>query len=160
MAVRTAPTTPTTPTAIAPSWITVFNPIARFLLGARLPLGPNALLTVRGRSSGEPRSTPVAIIHVDGRRWIWSPWGEVHWVRNLRAAGEATLTVRGRTEAVHAVELDRSERVWFFRDVLGPYARALRGGTAFVRLVDGVDLSRPAEEIAEDRRAFELVAKP
>ena len=156
MTVRTAPTTPT---ATAPSWVTVFNPIARFLLGARVPLGPNALLTVRGRSSGEPRSTPVAIIHVDDRRWIWSPWGEVHWVRNLRAAREATVTVRGRTETVGAVELDSSERVRFFRDVLGPYARSLRGGAAFVRLIDGVDLARPAEEIAADRRVFELVTR-
>ena len=155
----TARTAPTTPAATAPAWVTVFNPIARFLLGARVPLGPNALLTVRGRTSGQPRSTPVAVIHEGGRRWIWSPWGEVHWVRNLRAAGEATLGVRGATEAVVARELDPAERVGFFRDVLAPYARALRGGTAFVRLIDGVDLSRPAEELATEPRVFELVAK-
>jgi deazaflavin-dependent oxidoreductase (nitroreductase family) len=153
----TARTAPTAPAATAPSWVTVLNPIARFLLSARVPLGPNALLTVRGRTSGQPRSTPVAIIDVGGRRWIWSPWGEVHWVRNLRAAGEATLTVRGQTERVTAVELDQAERVGFFRGVLGPYARSLRGGTAFVRLIDGVNLSQPADEIAENRRVFELL---
>jgi len=49
---------------------------------------------VRGRTSGLPRTTPLAVIEVDGRRWVWSPWGEVHWVRNLRAAGRDVVTFR------------------------------------------------------------------
>jgi deazaflavin-dependent oxidoreductase (nitroreductase family) len=94
-------------TASAPRWVTVFGPIAKFLLSARVPLGFNGLITIRGRTSGEPRTTPIAIIDVSGRRWVWSPWGEVNWVRNLRAAGRATITVRGREEEVRATELDR-----------------------------------------------------
>ena len=43
----------------------------------------------------------------------------------------------------------------FFRDVLAPFARDLRGGMTFVRLIDGVDLNRPVEE-AEGRPVFEL----
>ena len=76
-----------------PRWVFAFvNPIAEFLLAAGVPLGPNGILTVPGRKSGRPRSTPVAIIAVAGRRWIWAPFGEVQWVRNLRAAGRATIT--------------------------------------------------------------------
>ena len=139
----------------APSWVTLFNPIAGRLLKAGLPMGPNALITIRGRTSGEPRSTPLAIVEADGRRWVWSPWGDVHWVRNLRAAGEATITVGGRTELVRAIELDEEQRVAFLRDVLDQVARDMRFGRSFVRIVDGVDLDRPSD-MAADRRVFEL----
>jgi deazaflavin-dependent oxidoreductase (nitroreductase family) len=108
-----------------------------------------------GRISGQPRTTPLAIIEVDGRRWLWSPWGDVQWVRNLRAAGHATITVRRQGEEVTARELDPAERVAFFRDVLAPYARSLRFGMTFVRLIDGVDLNHPVEE-AQGRPVFEL----
>ena len=138
-----------------PWWVTVFNPIARRVLATGVPLGFNGLMTIRGRQSGLPRTTPLAIIEVSGRRWVWSPWGEVHWVRNLRAAGRATIEVRGRKEDVSATELDSTQRVDFFRDVLGPVARSMPLGTWFIRAVDGVDLDHPVEE-AEGRRVFEL----
>jgi len=141
--------------ARAPRMVSLFNPVSKFLLGAGVPLGPNALLTVPGRTTGVERTTPLAIIDFSGRRWIWSPWGEVNWVRNLRAAGRATITVRGRKEEVRATELDGAERVDFFRDVLRPVARGIPFGMRFVRVVDGVDLNCPAEE-AETRRVFEL----
>ena len=139
----------------APWWVTIFTPITRSLLGNRIPMGFNGLITIRGRKSGLPRTTPIAIIQVSGRRWVWSPWGEVNWVRNLRAAGRATLTKRGRKEEVRATELNPAERVHFFRDVLGPYARAIPGGMTFVRLLDQTDLNDPVE-VAQDRRVFEL----
>jgi deazaflavin-dependent oxidoreductase (nitroreductase family) len=139
----------------APWWVTFFNPVARRVLATGVPLGYNGLLTVRGRTSGLPRTTPLAIIEVSGRRWVWSPWGEVHWVRNLRAAGRATIAVRGRQEEVTATELDPTQRVEFFRDVLGPAARRMPFGMWFIRTVDGVDLDHPVEEAA-GRRVFEL----
>jgi len=142
-----------------PAIVPLLNPVARVLLAAGVPLGPNTLLTVRGRTSGLPRTTPIAIIEHDGRRWIWSPFGEVQWVRNLRAAGEATIEVRRRKEKVRASELSPSERVAFFRDVLGPVARRMRGGMWFVRTVDGTDLSDP-EAAAEGRFVFELHPEP
>jgi deazaflavin-dependent oxidoreductase (nitroreductase family) len=139
----------------APPWVTIFNPIARFLLAARVPMGFNGLITIRGRTSGLPRTTPLAIIAVSGRRWVWAPWGDVHWVRNLRAAGRATITVRGRDEEVRATELDPTQRVAFFRDTLGPVARGIPFGVRFIRMFDGVDLDHPLEA-AEGRRVFEL----
>jgi deazaflavin-dependent oxidoreductase (nitroreductase family) len=142
-------------TASAPRWVTFFSPIAKFLLAARVPLGFNGLITIRGRTSGEPRTNPIAIIDVAGRRWVWSPWGEVNWVRNLRAAGRATITVRGREEDVRATELDASERIAFFRDILGPVARGMPFGYSFIRIVDGTDLHHPADAAA-GRCVFEL----
>jgi deazaflavin-dependent oxidoreductase (nitroreductase family) len=140
-----------------PRSVSLFSPVLKFLLTAGVPLGANGLITIPGRTSGLPRTAAVAIIKVGGRRWVWAPWGEVHWVLNLRAAGRATITVRRRREEVIATELDRTERVGFFRDVLAPYARSIPGGVTFIRLVDGVDLNRP-EHAADGRRVFELDA--
>jgi deazaflavin-dependent oxidoreductase (nitroreductase family) len=133
----------------------MFSPILKFLLALRIPLGYNRLVTIRGRKSGQPRTAAIAVLEVAGRRWVWAPWGEVNWVRNLRAAGRATIAMPGRREDVAATELDAAERVAFFRDVLGPFARSIPFGYAFVRLVDGVDLRDPVAA-AEGRRVFEL----
>jgi len=138
-----------------PRWVAVFTPLAKSLLGAGVPMGFNGLITIRGRKSGEPRTTPVAIIEVAGRRWIWAPWGDVHWVRNLRAAGRATISVRGRKEDVRATELEPVQRVVFFRDILGPFARGIPFGVSFIRIVDNVDLDRPLDA-AQGRPVFEL----
>ena len=138
-----------------PRGINVFNAIAKPLLAAGVPMAFNGLLTVRGRTTGVPRTTALAIIEVDGRRWVWSPWGDVHWVRNLRAAGRATITVRRRKQAIRAVELQPTERVAFFRDTLRPLARGMRGGMWFIRTFDGVDLTDPVTA-ADGRPVFEL----
>jgi deazaflavin-dependent oxidoreductase (nitroreductase family) len=138
-----------------PRRVRFFSPILKFLLVAGIPLGPNGLVTIRGRKSGLPRTTPLAIIEVGGRRWVWAPWGEVLWVRNLRAAGRATIAVRGRKEEVSATELDPAQRVGFFRDIHGPHARGMPLGDGFIRVVDGVYLDHPVEA-AEGRRVFEL----
>jgi deazaflavin-dependent oxidoreductase (nitroreductase family) len=143
------------PLGRVPRQVRFFSPILKFLLVAGMPLGFNRLVTIRGRKSGLPRTTPLAVIEVGGRRWVWSPWGEVQWVRNLRAAGRATIAVRGRTEELTATELDPTERVGYFRDVLGPLARSIPFGVWFIRIVDGVDLDDPVA-VAKGRRVFEL----
>ena len=143
--------------AAVPAVVPYFNALARPLLAAGMPMGFNGLITIRGRKSGLPRTTPLAIIEVSGRRWVWSPWGEVQWVRNLRAAGRATITVRRHREDVCATELDTAQRVGFFRDTLGPLARRIPLGVWFIRVVDQVDLNHPIEA-AEGRPVFELHA--
>lgn len=140
-----------------PWWVSFFNRLAKPLLAAGVPMLFNRLVTIRGRKTGIPRTTPLSVIEISGRRWVWSPWGEVEWVRNLRAAGTATVDVRGRKLEVEARELDQAQRVAFFRDVIGPFARRVRPGVWLVRIVDGVDLDHPVEA-AEGRPVFELHA--
>lgn len=139
----------------APAYVRLFSPILERLLRAGVPLGLNGLVTIRGRTSGLDRTTPIAIVDVDGRRWIWAPWGEVHWVLNLRAAGTARVAFRGHQEDVAATELDAHERVAFFRDVMRPLAKSIPLAMTFIRVVDGVDLDDP-EGAAQGRVVFEL----
>jgi len=54
-----------------------------------------------------------------------------------------------------ATELEPTERIAFFRDVLGPLARSIPFAVTFIRLADGVDLNDPVSA-AEGRRVFEL----
>ncbi len=75
----------------APSFVEKLNPLVQWMMGIGVPMGPNGLITIRGRVSGEPRTTPVAYVVIGGRTWVQSPFGDVNWVRNLRAAGEATI---------------------------------------------------------------------
>jgi deazaflavin-dependent oxidoreductase (nitroreductase family) len=138
-----------------PRGINLFNAVAKPLLAAGVPMAFNGLITVPGRKTGIPRTTALAIVNVEGRRWVWSPWGEVNWVQNLRAAGRATVTFRRHEDEVRAVELDPEQRVAFFRDTLTPIARRMRGGMWFIRAFDGVDLRDPIAA-AKDRPVFEL----
>jgi deazaflavin-dependent oxidoreductase (nitroreductase family) len=138
-----------------PRYVPLFNPVTRFLLRAGVPLGLNGLITIKGRTSGLRRTNPVAIINADGRRFVWCPWGEAQWVRNLRAAGQATIARGGKEEVVGATELDQAQRITFFRDIVSPYARSIPLGYWFIRIVDGTDLNHPVEA-AEGRVVFEL----
>jgi deazaflavin-dependent oxidoreductase (nitroreductase family) len=148
----------------APALVRYSNPLTRRLLSLGVPMGPNLLLTVRGRSSGLPRTAPVAVIETEGRRLIIAAYGEVHWVRNLRAAGEADIELHGRKEHVSAVELSRVEAMRFYGETLPAYVRRLPlFGRAFARVLFGLVgpevLSHPARA-AEQHPVFELFPLP
>jgi steroid delta-isomerase-like uncharacterized protein len=64
---------------------------------------------VRGRTSGKIYTIPVALVETSGTSFLVAAFGEVNWVRNLRAAGQAHLTRRRRTEAIGVVELGAKE---------------------------------------------------
>jgi deazaflavin-dependent oxidoreductase (nitroreductase family) len=79
------------------------------LLRAGVKIGTTSLLTVRGRKSGQPHTVPVTLVEQDGQCWLVAPYGVVQWVRNLRAAGMATLTRGRRSEAISVTELPAQE---------------------------------------------------
>jgi deazaflavin-dependent oxidoreductase (nitroreductase family) len=138
-----------------PAWVPYFNVIARRLIALGLPPGPDVLLTVRGRRSGKPRSTPVTLCEHGGRRGFISPFGETHWVRNLRAAGRATISVGRRSEEVAVSELGPAAAAGFIRDVIAPQARSSWLAEWFVRSVDRIDIDHP-EEAARGKPVFEI----
>lgn len=102
------------------------NRIVGWLLKAGIGLGPNVLLTVPGRKSGLPRTVPVAIVELDGQRYVQSPYGNVEWVRNLRAAGAGSIRQGRRREAVHATELTAAEAAPVLKAVTRMVPRMLR----------------------------------
>ena len=142
-----------------PGFVGVLNPLARRLLRFGVPLGPNALLTVRGRKSGRPRTTPVALVEVGGGRWIIGTFGYVNWVRNLRAAGEAELGAGKRKEHVKAVELTQDQATEFFAGVIGPYVRSLRIGSVLLGSLGASDILEDPAGAARRRPVFELHGK-
>jgi steroid delta-isomerase-like uncharacterized protein/deazaflavin-dependent oxidoreductase (nitroreductase family) len=87
----------------------VVSTIITTLLRLGLPVGPAVLLSVRGRTSGKIYTIPVELVENSDTRFLVAAFGEVNWVRNLRAAGQAQLTRRRRTEAIGVVELGAQE---------------------------------------------------
>ena len=90
-----------------PAWMVRFN-IA--LLGRGLKLGSQHLLTVPGRRTGRPRSTPISIATVDGARYIVAAFADAAWVANVRAARSGTLIRGARAEAIALTEVPVEER--------------------------------------------------
>ncbi|TMR94005.1 nitroreductase family deazaflavin-dependent oxidoreductase [Nonomuraea basaltis] len=102
--------------------------IPHLLLTCGLPVGPLVLLRTRGRHSGLPRTVPVATLRHDGHQWLVSPFGDTHWVRNLRADGRAELGRGHRFRPVRLVEVDDDRKP----EILRAYRRAF-GLVPFVR---------------------------
>lgn len=102
------------------------------MLRRGLKIGSQHLLSVRGRKSGELRSTPVSIATLDGSRYIVAAFPDAAWVANVRAAGSATLA-RGRSlETVQLTELPTEER----GPILRAFLRQVRGGARFFGSAD------------------------
>ena len=106
--------------------IRLSNTMVTALLRTGVKMGNMTLLTVRGRKSGQPRTTPVALIERDDQRWLVAPYGAVNWVRNLRAAGEATLTHGRRSEDITVTELSAKEAAGILKESLGEAPSFLR----------------------------------
>lgn len=107
----------------APRFVRAPGPIVRRLLAKGLPFGPNVLITIRGRRTGTPHTFPIALTRLGDRRFVQSPFGDVNWVHNLRAAGEATITKKDERQDVDARELTPEEAGPVLRGVLTPYLR-------------------------------------
>jgi deazaflavin-dependent oxidoreductase (nitroreductase family) len=85
------------------------NVAAGILVGAGV--GPKRihLLTVQGRMTGKPYTTPLTVVETAGQRWLVAPYGGVSWARNATASGTAKLR-RGRvTEQVRLEPVDAHE---------------------------------------------------
>jgi deazaflavin-dependent oxidoreductase (nitroreductase family) len=105
----------------APGWFTrnVLNRSVAFLTRRGISVWGSRVLEVRGRTTGEPRRTPVNLLTHEGRRYLVSPRGEGQWVRNARAAGGRVATLIGpRREEWVAHELSDDDKVPVLRAYL------------------------------------------
>jgi deazaflavin-dependent oxidoreductase (nitroreductase family) len=104
-----------------PGWFTshVFNPLVNLAMRSGVSLLGSRVLEVPGRSSGQPRRTPVNLLTVSGERYLVAPRGETQWVRNLRASGQGRLLLGRHSESFSAVELaDDGEKAPILRAYL------------------------------------------
>jgi deazaflavin-dependent oxidoreductase (nitroreductase family) len=94
----------------------------------RLGLGASCrqLLTVTGRRTGLPRTTPVDVMSVAGTSYLVAPYGEVSWVHNVRVGGVVELSRRGRTCRYLATEVGHGDAVPVIRSYIArvPVTRA------------------------------------
>jgi len=97
------------------------NVLMRTLLAFGISLNGTTLITVPGRKTGKPHSTPITMVEFEGQRYVQSPFGNVNWVRNLRAAGTATLSWGRRHEVVRVTELSPEQAAPVIKSIL-PHA--------------------------------------
>lgn len=100
-----------------------------FLRMTQLGLGApyRYILTVRGRKTGQIRSTPVDTIDFGGSRWLVAGYGPSNWVENARAAQKVTLSRAGRSETYTVEDVPASDAVPVLRD----YMRQIRVTRAY-----------------------------
>ena len=140
----------------APGWFTrnVFNRFVAFLTRHGVSVLGSRVLAVRGRKSGEWRTTPVNLLELDGRRYLVSPRGETDWVRNLRVAGGGELRVGNKAEPFRADELSDDAKVAVLRAYLRRWK--IEVGVFFDgRSADSTD--DELREIAPHHPAFEVL---
>lgn len=118
------------------------NRLVRLLLKLGLIPGPTYLLTVPGRRTGRPFSTPVTLVEDGGDRWLVAPYGDVAWVRNARAAGRITLTRGRHAETVPIRELGAAD-----------------AAPVLQRYVARVPVTRPYFDVAPDSTLAAFIAE-
>lgn len=100
----------------------VFNGIVGLMGKLGLSLAGSRSLTVPGRKSGEPRTTPVNPLEFDGATYLVAPRGTTQWVRNLRAAGDGELRLGRRTRTFTGEEVPDSEKLPILKAYLDKWA--------------------------------------
>jgi hypothetical protein len=105
---------------IKPDWFTknVFNPSVATLTRLGISVWGSRVLRVKGRKSGEWRSSPVNLLTYQGARYLVAPRGQTQWVRNIRVTHDGELMLGNRSEKFHAVEIQDEEKVPILRDYL------------------------------------------
>jgi deazaflavin-dependent oxidoreductase (nitroreductase family) len=138
-----------------PGWFTtnVFNRVVAGLTRIGISVYGSRVLEVRGRKSGQWRSTPVNLLRYEGGDYLVAPRGHTQWVKNLRASGEGRLRVGWRTQPFSAIEVAEDEKPPLLRAYLKKWKFEV--GMFF----DGVGPDSPDDElrrIGPDHPAFRL----
>jgi len=119
-----------------------------------LGIAPNFMVTLEvvGRQSGKTIGFPLAMVVVNGERYLVSMLGqEANWVKNIRAAGGKATLRHGISEQVVLVEVDASLRA----PILKAYLRIAPGARPHIP----VDKDAPMaefEKIAAQYPVFKL----
>jgi deazaflavin-dependent oxidoreductase (nitroreductase family) len=108
------------------------KPMNKFMMAVQrlgIPTGPAMVLTVPGRKSGQPRSTPMTPFEFQGRLYVVAGYPGADWAANARAAGAGTLARGRRSREVRIVELTPDQA----RPVLREFPRKVPVGVSFAK---------------------------
>lgn len=127
------------PTGLDP----IMNRVANLLPKFGISVAGSRLLAVRGRKSGEWRTTMVNLLNTeDGARYLVAPRGHTQWVRNLRVAGSGELRLGRKVEPFTATELPDADKIPVLREYLN------RWGWEVGRFFEGVTKHATDAELA------------
>ncbi|HEX7323656.1 MAG TPA: nitroreductase family deazaflavin-dependent oxidoreductase [Mycobacterium sp.] len=108
------------------------KPMNKFMMAVQklgIPTGPAMVLTVPGRKSGRPRSTPMTPFQFRGDLYVVAGYPGADWACNARAAGTGTLARGRRSRQVAIIELSAAEA----RPVLRAYPAQVPVGVMFAK---------------------------
>lgn len=114
---------------VPPRWLKPMNKLMIAVQKLGIPTGPAMVLTVPGRRTGRPRSTPMTPFRLDGNLYTVAGYPGADWSRNARAAGTGTLTRGRRARRVRIVELGTDQA----RPVLRAFATRVPVGVGFAK---------------------------
>ncbi|MGW0190025.1 nitroreductase family deazaflavin-dependent oxidoreductase [Streptomyces sp. NPDC003362] len=105
---------------LKPGWFTVnvFNRAVAWLTRRGLSVWGSRVLAVRGRKSGQWRTTPVNLMTYEGRQYLIAPRGHVQWTHNMRAAGGGELRLGKGVEVFTATEVADDDKPALLRAYL------------------------------------------
>ena len=112
-----------------PRYLKAMNKFMMAVQRLGIPTGPAMVLTVSGRKSGQPRSTPMTPFHFRGGLYVVAGYPGADWAANARAAGVGTLSRGRRSRSVRIVELSAREA----RPVLRAFPTEVPVGVAFAK---------------------------
>ncbi|MBJ7336639.1 nitroreductase family deazaflavin-dependent oxidoreductase [Mycolicibacterium sp.] len=118
-----------TPSPRPPRFLKTMNKLVIALQTLGIPAGPSMVLTVPGRRSGQPRSTPMTPFEHDGGLYTVAGYPGADWAANARAAGLGTLTRGRRSRQVRIIEVSPDES----RPVLRAFAVKVPVGVGFAK---------------------------
>ena len=120
----------------------VANPLMAALVRVGIGARGGRILHVRGRRTGEWRTTPVNPLTLAGDRYLVAPRGRTEWVRNLRVAGAGRLQLGRRFEDFTVTELDDADKGPVIRAYLAQWALETK------RFFEGLDADSSDDAIA------------
>jgi deazaflavin-dependent oxidoreductase (nitroreductase family) len=112
-----------------PRWLKPMNKLMIGLQRLGIPTGPPMVLTVPGRKTGKPRSTPMTPFRLDGSLYAVAGFPGSDWSRNASAAGAGTLRHGRKSRRVKIVALDADEA----RPVLRAFPANVSVGVGFAK---------------------------
>lgn len=112
-----------------PRYLKPMNRLMKAVQKLGIPTGPAMVLTVPGRRSGQPRSTPMTPFDYRGGLYVVAGYPGADWAANARAAGAGTLARGRRRQQVRIVELTADDA----RPVLREFPVKVPVGVAFAK---------------------------